>query len=266
VELGVSDVEPAKFVGDNWPGGFFGSAPTAAQLNNITSIVPVVGQVFAIYTSANVGASPLNLSRAGIAAILQGSATNWNQVPLADGSGFVNSNLPIKICNRDKGSGTRAGAGFFFNDYGCSASGAPLATTGALAINASTGTELTCISGAPATEGRIGYAVVQNAVPAGTSIANINGVAPSVTNAANGTYPYWYEATFNHGTNLTGNDLTLSNVLAARVQNTAVLPSPNPNLLPLADYNTPTLAISATAPVAITTHSGGSCNVPATVF
>jgi hypothetical protein len=264
VELGVSDVEPAKFIGQNWPGGFFGAAPTAAQLALITNIKPIIGQVFAFYVNSGVGASPLNLNRSSVSAILQGLVSDWNSVPKADGSGFVSAaSLPIKICNRDNGSGTRASAAFYANNYLCGGPG--LATTGGLAVNASTGTELTCISG---NAGAIGYATYQGATnPAGTSLVTLNALTPSVINAATGQYEFWYEATFNNGAALTGLDSNLANALTARVRDAANLPAANVNGLALADFNTPvTPVVDPIRAVAITTHGGNSCNQTYTVF
>jgi len=262
-ELGVSDVEPSKFIGQNWPGGFFGAAPTGAQLALITNIKPIIGQVFAVYVSSDVGASPLALNRSSLAAIFQGNVADWNQVPKADGSGFVSAGKPIVICNRDNGSGTRASAAFYFNNYLCGGPG--LANTGGLAVNASTGTELTCIAGGL---GRIGYATYQGSVnPAGTSLVTINGQTPSVINAATGQYEFWYEASFNNGAALTGLDANLANVLTARVRTAANLSAANTNGLALADFNAPvTPVVDPIRAVAITTHNGNSCNQTTTVF
>jgi hypothetical protein len=264
-ELGVSDVEPSKFVGDNWPGGFFGAAPTAAQLANITSIKPVTGQVFAIYVNSSVSATPISLSKAAVAAILEGSATDWSAVPKLDGSGFVSAtSSPITVCNRDKGSGTRAGVGFFFTGYGCTPSGVALVVS-SLAINASGGSETTCIAGGA---GRIGYLGFSGATdPAGMVHVNIDGIAPNLHDAAAGGYGYWFEATFNNGTALTGNDALLATLLAARIRSAATVPATNVNALVLSDFNTPVEPVStAVNPVAVTTHSGNSCNTPISVF
>jgi len=264
-ELGVSDVEPAKFTGDNWPGGFFGAAPTAAQLANITSIKPVTGQVFAIYVNTSVSSTPINLSKASVAAILEGSATDWSAVPKLDGTGFVSAvAAPITVCNRDKGSGTRAGVGFFFTGYGCTGSGAPLVVS-SLAINASGSTETTCIAGGAGRIGYLGYAGPTD--PAGMVHVNIDGIAPSLQGAAAGGYGYWYEATFNNGTALTGNDALLATLLANRIRSAATVPATNVNALVLSDFNTPVEPVSTSFnPIAVTTHSGNSCNTPITVF
>jgi ABC-type phosphate transport system substrate-binding protein len=190
--------------------------------------------------------------------------SDWNSVPKADGSGFVSAaSLPIKICNRDQGSGTRASAAFYANNYLCGGPG--LATTGGLAVNASTGTELTCISG---NAGAIGYATYQGATnPAGTSLVTLNALTPSVINAATGQYEFWYEATFNNGAALTGLDSNLANALTARVRDAANLPAANVNGLALADFNTPvTPVVDPIRAVAITTHGGNSCNQTYTVF
>jgi hypothetical protein len=263
-ELGVSDVEPAKFIGQNWPGGYFGAAPTAPQLALITNIKPIIGQVFAYYVNSGLAASPLALNRSSVSAIFQGLVADWNSVPKADGSGFVSAaSVPIVICNRDNGSGTRASAAFYSNNYLCGGPG--LANTGGLPVNASTGAELTCIAGGP---GRIGYATYAGASnPAGTSLVTVNGNSPSVINAATGQYEFWYEATFNNGAALTGLDANLANVLTARVRTAANLTAANTSGLALADFNTPvTPVVDPIRAVAITTHNGSSCNQTVTVF
>ena len=129
----------------------------------------------------------------------------------------------------------------------------------------STGSELTCIG---ANAGAIGYATYQGAVdPASTSLVTINGQSPSVINAATGQYEFWYEATFNNGTALTGLDKNLSDTLTARVRKAANLPGTNVSSLALANFNTPVLpVVDAVRAVAITSHSGNSCNQTTTVF
>ena len=185
-------------------------------------------------------------------------------MPKADGSGFVSAaSLPIVICNRDNGSGTRASAAFYFNNYLCGGPG--LATTGNLPLNASTGTELTCIN---ANAGSIGYATYRGAAnPAGTSLVTVNGNSPSVINAATGQYEFWYEATFNNGAALVGLDANLSNVLTARVRAAGNLPAANVNGLALSDFNAPvTPVVDPVRAVAITSHAGNSCNQTVSVF
>ena len=96
---------------------------------------------------------------------------------------------------------------------------------------------------------------------------NIDGIAPSLHDAAAGNYAYWYEGSFNNGTALTGNESLLAAVLQARIRSATTVPAANVNALVLSDFNTPVLPVSnAFNPIAVTTHSASSCNTPITVF
>jgi hypothetical protein len=113
--------------------------------------------------------------------------------------------------------------------------------------------------------GAIGFATIQASVPAGTSIVNIDGVTPSRVNAANGTYGYWYEVTFNYNANLTGstNENTLAQTLITRMQNSATVPSGSANVFALPiGTNVPVLPADASHPVALATRQGNSCQLP----
>jgi hypothetical protein len=265
-QLGISDVEPNKFVGANWPGGFFGAAPNAAQLALITSVRPIIAQVFAVYVSTNVSASNINLTRAALTEIMEGSVADWSSVPKGDNTGFVSAGLPLVQCNRDNGSGTRAGAGFYFTEYGCGGPG--LGNVGGLAVNASTGTEVACIGTPPAGKGAIGYAAYQGATnPAGTSLVLINGIQPNVKNAAAGQYDYYFEATANSGASLSGLPSNLATAIVNRLRDAANVPATNNNALALSDFNTPVVpVVDAVRPVSTTSHNGNSCNNTASVF
>jgi len=282
-ELGVSDEEPAMFVGENWVDANSGSgrmgatAPTTSQLNALTKD-SAIGQAFAIYVhSADVagGGTSINLSRESITSIFSGSYFDWNQVPKADGSGFVVDpngsvgSLPIVVCERDAGSGTQVGASVYFNAMNCSP--APYAFTASfdengnpLARNATTGTELSCIAGHP---GAIGYAGIQASLTAGTAIVNLDGITPSRVNAANGTYGYWFEGTFNRGAAInTSTAKALASTLITRIKSANDLPSDNTTFaLPITGINTPVLPVSTSKPIALGTRGGNSCKMPQNV-
>jgi ABC-type phosphate transport system substrate-binding protein len=264
----VSDLEPEKFLGDNWPGGFFTTEPTATELSNISSITPLIGQVFAVYVNNGLGAT-LNLSKQTLTAIFQGQYADWNTVPKADGTGFVSaSSVPLKLCNRDVGSGTRAGVLLYFNGYSCNPAAGTFLTTGpkvVTALNNDTGAERTCIKN---TVGGIGYAVIQtaaNVTANNMTVVSINGVLPTVGNAAAGQYDYWFEATFNSGSALGGNAAVLAGILQTNIGTAANAPAGNVGLVALADYNTPVVGAAiqtANMPIALGTHGGNSCALP----
>jgi ABC-type phosphate transport system substrate-binding protein len=207
-----------------------------------------------------VGASPINISKQSLTSIFSGLYTDWSQVPNAAGTGFLGAGA-ISICLRDAGSGTQTGASLYFNGMNCS-SGAFGFAPSPFARNASTGTEVSCITGHT---GAIGFATIQASVPAGSSIVNIDGVTPSRVNAANGTYGYWYEVTFNYNSNLTGstNENTLAQTLITRMQNSATVPATSPNVFALPiGTNVPVLPVDASHPVSLGTRQGNSCFLP----
>lgn len=287
VQLGVSDLEPAMFTGENWPtGGFLGNAPTTTELGNISSITPTIGQVFAVYVNSGIpGASggSINLTKEAVSGIFAGSLTNWNKVPKADGTGYVSStSLPVKICLRDIGSGTQTGASLFFNGMTCSSAAKKFATTGGLARNASTGAETGCIG---TNAGAIGYAAIQQALPSSTALVSIDGVAPDPIAAAKGQYDYWYEATFNSGAALNTDEGPLANqnavngvssnaaALAAIMIDDLVKSTTAPvigtaagqteSVISLGNAQNPIVVpVSTTNPVATGTHFGNSCFQP----
>lgn len=268
VELGASDVEPSRFIGENWPaGGFLGDQPTPTQLATLTSKQNVVAQVFALYVNDGISATPLNLSKQAVSSIFSGLYTDWSQVPKADGSGFVSDGTaasPITVCERDIGSGTQTSMSIYFMSQGCSNS----ATTfidNTPNRNASTGSEMTCVS---TTAGAIGYAAVQKASDISSKwphavAATLSGVTASTANAAAGLYDLWYEATFQSGAKLTANanGAALADVMITRLKNAATTPAGSPSVfaLPIGS-NASVLPVSSTHPVALGTRGGDSCS------
>ncbi|MES1196179.1 MAG: substrate-binding domain-containing protein, partial [Steroidobacter sp.] len=235
---------------------------------NITNQVVIAGQAFAIYVNKSVTGNTaglhINISKQSLTSIFSGLYTDWSQVPKADGSGFLAAGA-INVCLRDAGSGTQAGDSIFFNGQNCST--APYGfTSSPYARNNSTGNdtsdELGCVAGH---SGAIGFATVQAAIPANSSIVDIDGVVASRTNAANGSYGYWYEATFNYNSTLTGsaNENALAQTLITRLQTAATVPASSANTfaLPIGS-NSIVLPVDASHPVALGTRSGNSCALP----
>ena len=269
VQLGISDEEPAMFTGDNWPSSssdsIFGSAPTSAQLANISSKQSAIGQVFAVYVNKSVtggtAATPINLSKQTLTSIFSGNYTTWDQVPKADGTGAVGTG-DIVLCLRETGSGTQIGAAMYFNGANCSTSGYGFAAS-TVASNNSTGTETACIGN---NAGAIGYASIQGTNPSNTSIVNIDGVVPSKNNAALGTYGYWYEVSFNSGAALAGTTLekALVNYMISRFRAQSTAPSTASVFALPVGSNTPSFAnaLDASHPVSLSTRSGNSCALP----
>ncbi|MGC3981018.1 MAG: substrate-binding domain-containing protein [Steroidobacteraceae bacterium] len=267
VLLGISDEEPAMFTGENWPSSssdsIFGAAPTTAQLNLITSKQSAVGQAFAVYVNSSVSASALSLSKQSLASIFSGLYTSWDQVPVYAGGSAVGTG-DIVVCKRETGSGTQIAAAMYFNGANCSPAANSFVDS-TVAANNSTSTELSCIaaSGVKA----IGYASIQSSVPSGTSIVNIDGVAPSRNAAALGNYGFAYEVSFNSGAALAATTLekSLANTMISRLRAQATVPSSSASVFALpVGSNVASFANAADTshPVSLGTRSGNSCSVP----
>lgn len=158
-DFGVSDVDPAQFVGVNTPSGF-----SAVNQNdvNLLKVESAGGQVFGIGATLKLRnalqevqfpvssvCNPLNaayaanaeteacmpsLQRDQIASLLTGRMNDWNDFKIG-GTGLLSSvtiaankpsgGLPtvqprVHVCTRSNGSGTKAQAGIKFLNYPCS--------------------------------------------------------------------------------------------------------------------------------------------------
>ena len=262
VMLGVSDLEASQFVLENWVDSTDGSLKLGTNPPAPIGGNPAVGQAFAVYVNKSVtggvAGTPISISKQSLTSIFSGLYSDWSQVPNAAGTGFLSAG-PISVCLRDAGSGTQAAASLFFNNQHCSDVGYAFAGS-PFARNASTGTELTCVGN---NAGAIGFAAIQSSNPANTSIVNIDGVVPSRVNAANGTYAFWYEVTFNSTpTSLSGNANTLAQTLISRMQTAATVPASSANVFALPSFNTPVLPVDSAHPVSLGTRQGNSCLLP----
>jgi hypothetical protein len=90
VDIGITDVEPAQFVGANYPSAYsatvFGSASASQMAALKSKQSPLVDQVFGLFVNTtNIGGGAsgqaINLSRETVANILDGTYTDWSQVP-----------------------------------------------------------------------------------------------------------------------------------------------------------------------------------------
>jgi len=274
VELGVSDLEPGIFTGSGSNGNYPSNAQQVAFLGadpkgsttNFASINPLAYQTFTFLVNSGLGANATNLSKQSLTSIFNGIYGNWNQVPKADGSGFVSaSSVPIRICERDQGSGTRAAHGIFlgFSKVCGSASYALGPTFHATQCNAttgecsSTGQEVACVAG---NAGAIGYAVNQGfTAPASTSYVAIDGKLPGTSAAAPndiaavGGYPFYYAANFNYSIALNGNAAkkSIADTILTDLQDAAQLPVSSASLMALPDFNAAVVPVSGTQPVAL---------------
>ena len=199
-DLGVSDVEPALFVGFNLPSGE--SALTTAERGHITaSSTNETGLGIAV-TDNLYNAGVTSMSRSQIASLFTGAYTDWSLLGVSGVSG------PVLVERREAGSGTQAGTNAYFGGLPCS-SGGVLLTSATVTSNP--------------TSAISGYTVVQNG-DTGTLVGNLNasynvgnkaigliglnkqpgasdhwhfvsidGVAPTLANIINGKYDFFVE-------------------------------------------------------------------------
>lgn len=206
VDVGITDVEPTQFVGANYPSAYdktvFGGTGTSANFGSLTT-TGLVDQVFGVFVNTsgiNGGGTgqAINLSREAVAGILDGTYTDWSQIPSPAGGMVSTSSQAITLANREAGSGTRTQASIYFLDYGCYQTNRPIAETGA-ADGFSTAASLAAAN----VPGGITYASIDNAGAAGLSLASINGIAPTNLAATSGQYDDWYEARLIRAANTT---------------------------------------------------------------
>jgi hypothetical protein len=252
VQLGITDVEPGALVKNNYPSAYSTSAYGKASSTQLTNYGTnngqvIFDQVFGIFVNtkgtgfteaeqAGNGqavvtgtASGLALSAQTIATILQGEVTDWDAVPLADGSTNTvtgQTSSPITLIDREQGSGSRTATDIFFTQDHCSSNSA----NGAInAAGNAYGTEyfstLDVLTAANTTPGAITYATIDQA---GTNFPNltlvaINGVQPSNLAAATGQYGDWFEAYAITNPSLTGVQATLAGNLVAAFENISKL-------------------------------------------
>jgi len=204
VDIGITDLEPAQLVGANYPSLYsttvFGSA-TPAQLAGLASSKqkPLVDQVFGIFVNTN-GFSgggtgqAVNLSKDAVANILDGTFSDWSQVPTLTGSTVSTVAAPITVENREAGSGSRAQASIYFLDYNCAQSTTVIADPSPASDYYATQDALNAAS---STAGAITYASIDNNTTSkapNLSLASLNTVTATNLHATSGDYGDWYEA------------------------------------------------------------------------
>ncbi|MDP2027809.1 hypothetical protein [Sulfuriferula sp.] len=192
-DAGVSDVEPALFVGANLPAGE--SALTTTEASHI-SPASQNAVVFGIAVNDNV--SLTNLSRSQITSLLTGAYQNWGMVSPSLAGKYV------RVQRRAPGSGTQASANAYFGSYPCSTGFTSLADATAsnpgvyeVVENSSTGGVIAGLNADfAAGKSSIGLVSTENTPVSGTDhwhFVSIDGVAPGVANAIAGKYDYFVE-------------------------------------------------------------------------
>jgi ABC-type phosphate transport system substrate-binding protein len=204
VDVGIADIEPTQFANANYPTAYnkavFGGTGTSANFASLTTTA-LVDQVFGIFVNTSgingLGTGQaINLTREAVAGILDGTYTDWSQIPGPTGGKLSSTSQAITLVNREAGSGTRTQASIYFLDYGCYQSTRPVAETGT--ADAFATADALAAANVP---GGITYASIDNAGAAGLSLAQISSVTPSNVNATGGQYDDWYEARLIRATN-----------------------------------------------------------------
>ncbi len=258
-EIGISDVEPAMFTGANLPAAF--TALTPAQLALLT-VDHALQQTFAVGVGNGVSGLVTNLSSAQISTLLTGTTTDWHTINQA-----IAPKTKVTVCVRTNGSGTQAGANALWLNSPCSPSAEKALGAHAI-LNSSTSVLLTCLDNNPNSVGIFGLADGPNAGDT-FSVVNIDNVAATAQNAAEGLYRYQVESTINYRAiasytadqqalitalkNIFGNPTELHTVNAG-------FPAPALN----ANYNngaagTPSAPYNAALPTAWGSRGGNTC-------
>ncbi len=229
-DAGVSDVNPEMFVGLNTPAG--DSPVNVADVTTKLDVVAAAGVVFGVPVNtafrnalqeaqfgkgdACVGdeseACMPSLSKEQVATIMSGQLQKWNSikvngVALTDASVVttVPTDLKVNICRRVNGSGTQAQMNAKFLNYPCTpnaivpASASNPFTGPVITLNSGSGDVETCLDAADAA-GKWSIGVQSTEKNANNSHAyrfiKVDGVAPTLQNAASGKYFDWAEQTF----------------------------------------------------------------------
>lgn len=263
-DVGVSDVEPDKFRGINTPAGF--SGVSQAQVNRL-QVTSTSGLVFGITVNeklrdalqhaqgltvgAEDEANMPSLSTAQVSSILAGRVRSWAKfyedgtdlVTTATAAGLQPSSPLVRICRRVDGSGTGATINMKFLNNPC-VSGAPALATAALSNpflgplvteNSGSGDLETCQATADANnQWSIGLQSLEKNASGSKPyrFVKVDEVAPTLANAANGSYKVWVENSIQWrkspaATPLAGDKLVLAQQLAADLGNVSVIASAN---------------------------------------
>ncbi len=294
IELGISDLEPTVF-GNNLGGHFGGGG-----LQNPAAVYTFVGasasesalaalpqtrlfqQVFGIIANTSLGIS--DITSAQMKYILTTGTSDWSAVPNSAGTGGVTgTSTPFTVCQRDLGSGTRAGTDIYFDGTGCNivSAGAALNDRQTTAHdNYSTLEELACVNTNP---NSIGYVSIDNfsstkigASGLFTSVKalTVDGIPASNLAAATGQYRFAFEAYANDNTAAqaaNSDSTTFYPYLKSALQAVATAPqSSHVNALKGLGGNVASVNVGATKVgsiyVAAYDRGGNSCTYPKAVL
>ena len=251
-DAGVSDVNPELFVGANTP---LGQSPVnasevatkmevrgAAALTFNTPVTTALRNALQVAQGLTVGADDEanmpSLSKSQVASLMQGQVNRWtsflvNGTPLTTVAGVTGPTSPnVNVCRRVNGSGTQAQMNAKFLHYPCTA-GAPVPAAApgnpfvgpVITENSGSGDMSVCLDNANAAGNwAIGIqSTEKNADLAdGYRFIKIDGVAPTLENAANGSYMDVAELTYQwRKPEFNGPDGTMLNILETIAANAA---------------------------------------------
>ncbi len=267
-DLGVSDVEPTMFASQinidpaTLP-AYYANPYNATDASKL-SITPEIAAVFGTPVSNTIGGvanAVTNLSKSQIASILSGTYTDWHQVNTTIPAGTT-----INICRRVAGSGSQAATNAWMLGNPClnpvGGNLTPLTNNGTNVIeNSSSGTVISCMN----TKGNaIGVLGVETQ-PGGSDtwhFVTIDGQTSSTQNAAQGSYDFYVESTFQYRTSTpAGAVLDLMNLIEAKAGDPTVIAGmsiPGQVALPTNGW-VPNIPYSAANPVMQGTRFGSSC-------
>ena len=280
VQLGVTDVEPALLVGNDYPSAYspaaFGTA-TPAQMAALGTSKLFQQSFGLVVNTSGQSFNTVNLTKESAANIELGNYSDWSAVPDAlTGNPISAGSSAITLVDREAGSGTRTSTNVYLFGSHCGGTNSiPPARGG----NFSTGDELNFANAHP---GSIAYASIDQILnPANQTkwtnlaLASINGVNPTTLAAATGKYDFWFEAT------LVPNPAVASNTqagnliafLQADLPKLSTAPSvPDINVIPgqgnpknVAHVPLTSNGKTGTATIFVNPYTRGtsSCNVPA---
>jgi hypothetical protein len=291
VQLGISDVEPAAFVGANYGSEYAGSTgfipyaqPTVSALNLLDKGT-IIGEVYApivsnagggtsVFANSSGSNSAAGLTSQELASIFAGKVTDWGSVPSAAALGAATGNSPITVCRREPGSGTQTVASTHFLGTNCSSGGLQFDTPNSGSGNNvvegfATSDVLSCVQNNTNSIGIVTLQVASKYTGAAATQVTVDGTLGTAINSAQGKYTWYGEAYYiKNDSALSAGSAQLA--LVTRIitdlksANNTPASATDPNLVALPAYNTPfspvtPLKSGQQIPIAVGTTSGNTC-------
>lgn len=202
-DMGVADVDPALFKGENLPAvgfkpltalqikglnirssGYLGfNTPVSVKLRNALQEAQIAeGKLPAGCVNQETEACMPSLSSSLAASLLQGNVGDWNKIKVKNGGSLVglfdfasSNNRPtsslVKLCTRESGSGTKAAVHAAYMRYPCTAGALPMTTFNdpiqgpLVSENASSGAVDNCLDGSNDANWTVGINATDRNVP-----------------------------------------------------------------------------------------------------